>query len=534
MDPFTKPLTRQNNRAMPIAGPLAGTPVNPVLGNGIAGVPATAAARPIGAGIVPSGTDMLATKNPNTGNGPLAVPTLGNIPDQAQRPVTQSTASRLPQPIASRQPATADITVDELLKQLNQSQIAGRQTGKLPQGVNGIIQVVGDTADPSFKPEATRGAILTDSGYYTGSEFGNSPLATGGGSIRMSEIAGASKKVAEQKGEQLNQTQPPPLPIYQGRPIAGSFGGGTAGLWGAAVMERGDNYNRAMAVKRHFEEQGLDLKKQELIQKNPLLGAQTDYYKAHADLFRAQASPEYLHRQEQTSEAAAMLQERRDIATRLREAQRNHATALKSGDPDQIAGAVDLITALNEDAGAVGVKPLPVPNRPMTSDEEATLKTQATENLKAKRGSAGRFFNTTPSAAEISAEVQRLKATSSAQPLNRFQTARISVLEQKLADGTPLSDKEQSQLQRLWELQQAAQAGSNSSYTAQRDAFIRSQAENPEQYINQPDNQGATNQQPQQPSKAMLSGNAVVVNGQSHPLNPDGTVSIDGRKYRVQ
>lgn len=33
---------------------------------------------------------------------------------------------------------------------------------------------------------------------------------------------------------------------------------------------------------------------------------------------------------------------------------------------------------------------------------------------------------------------------------------------------------------------------------------------------------------------AFLHGNAVTVNGQSYPLNPDGTVTISGRKFRVQ
>ena len=35
-------------------------------------------------------------------------------------------------------------------------------------------------------------------------------------------------------------------------------------------------------------------------------------------------------------------------------------------------------------------------------------------------------------------------------------------------------------------------------------------------------------------AKATLSGNGIVFQGKSYPLNPDGTVTIDGRKFRVQ
>jgi hypothetical protein len=101
---------------------------------------------------------------------------------------------------------------------------------------------------------------------------------------------------------------------------------------------------------------------------------------------------------------------RRDISTRLRDAQRGYSAALKTGDPDSIASAVDLIRFLNDEAKVYGIPQLPVPKRPMTSDETATLRDQATANLKANRSALGKFFNTSPSEAEINAEMQRLKS----------------------------------------------------------------------------------------------------------------------------
>jgi hypothetical protein len=49
-----------------------------------------------------------------------------------------------------------------------------------------------------------------------------------------------------------------------------------------------------------------------------------------------------------------------------------------------------------------------------------------------------------------------------------------------------------------------------------------------------PPQPGIPAQTQQQAGKAFLTGNQVTVNGQSYPLNPDGTVTISGRKYRVQ
>lgn len=115
---------------------------------------------------------------------------------------------------------------------------------------------------------------------------------------------------------------------------------------------------------------------------------------------------------------------RRDISVRLRDAQRGYSAALQNGDPDKIAAAVDLIGALNEDAKSYGVPTLPVPQRPTTSDEGAALRGQAIANLKANRGLVGKFFNTDPSAAEINAEMQRLKGGTTGQPPQQSQNGR--------------------------------------------------------------------------------------------------------------
>jgi len=190
-------------------------------------------------------------------------------------------------------------------------------------------------------------------------------------------------------------------------------------------------------------------------------------------------------------------QDKRDATLRLREAQRAYAAAVKSGDPDKINEAVDFIEDLNANARDVGVKPLPVPKRPMTTEQEEALRTQAVENLKAKRGVVGRFFNNTPSPKAVADEMKRLQQ-SGAQPPNA---------EPQMADGRQTAHTPGSAVQ-------AAKARTSTPVTRATPAGKA---------------------QPQvQPAKAILSGNAVVVNGQSHPLNPDGTVTIGGRKYRVQ
>lgn len=105
---------------------------------------------------------------------------------------------------------------------------------------------------------------------------------------------------------------------------------------------------------------------------------------------------------------------KRDIAVRLRDAQRGYVAALKSGDPDRVASAVDTIEAMNADAETLGVTKLPVPKRPMTSEQTAALAEQATANLKAKRGLIGRVLDSSPNAAEVQTEVDRMKKSAPA------------------------------------------------------------------------------------------------------------------------
>ena len=105
------------------------------------------------------------------------------------------------------------------------------------------------------------------------------------------------------------------------------------------------------------------------------------------------------------------LQAKRDVATRLREAQRGYQAAKKSGDPDAVAEAVEYIELLNADARAYGVQPLPLPKRAYTTAEEDSLKEMATESLNKKRSKFSRWTGTTPAAADVAAEVSRLKQT---------------------------------------------------------------------------------------------------------------------------
>jgi hypothetical protein len=116
------------------------------------------------------------------------------------------------------------------------------------------------------------------------------------------------------------------------------------------------------------------------------------------------------------------------------------------------------------------------------------LRQQAIENLKAQRGAIGKFFNSSPNPKAVEAEMQRLRKT-----------------------GVP----------------------------ANQTAVPHNQAVAPPKPSSAPPNISTTNmppdrQPPQQTGKAFLSGNNVMVNGQSYPLNSDGTVTIAGRKYRVQ
>jgi hypothetical protein len=105
-----------------------------------------------------------------------------------------------------------------------------------------------------------------------------------------------------------------------------------------------------------------------------------------------------------------LLLTKRDISTRLREAQRGYQAAVKKGNPDAIAEAVDFIEALNTDAKTYGVAPLPVPPRPMTSDEETALYEQATNNVRGNQGRVAKAIGLDPNKQDIEAEFQRLKS----------------------------------------------------------------------------------------------------------------------------
>lgn len=135
-------------------------------------------------------------------------------------------------------------------------------------------------------------------------------------------------------------------------------------------------------------------------------------------------SPMLKHPPAQSGDDKTLALTRRDISVRMRDAQRGYSAALKSNDPDKVAAAVDLISSLNEDAKTYGVPTLPVPKRPMTSDEEAQLRSQAVSNLKANRSAVGKLFDTSPTPAEIGAEVQRLRGGAAGQPSQQSQNDR--------------------------------------------------------------------------------------------------------------
>lgn len=181
-------------------------------------------------------------------------------------------------------------------------------------------------------------------------------------------------------------------------------------------------------------------------------------------------------------------QEKRDVAVRLRDAQRNYSTAIKSGDPAVINEAIDLLEYTNDQAKEIGVPLVKVPARRETEEQTEVLRQQAIESLKAQRGTIGKFFNRSPNPKAVEAEMQRLRKTGA--PANQTTAPH----NQAVAPSKPSS------------------APPNTST------------------INMPPDR----QPPQQTGKAFLSGNNVMVNGQSYPLNSDGTITIAGRKYRVQ
>jgi hypothetical protein len=174
------------------------------------------------------------------------------------------------------------------------------------------------------------------------------------------------------------------------------------------------------------------------------------------------------------SGSKAANQEKRDIAVRLRDAQRSYAVAVKSGDPTVINEAIDLLEYTNDQAKSVGVPLVKIPSHRESAEDTEAFRLQAVENLKAQRGAVGRLFNSSPSPKAVEAEMQRLRKTGT---VPASQTAQAAATQQAPAPAAPAQ---------------------------------------------------------QQSGKAFLSGNQVSVNGQSYPMNPDGTVTISGRKYRVQ
>lgn len=183
---------------------------------------------------------------------------------------------------------------------------------------------------------------------------------------------------------------------------------------------------------------------------------------------------------------------KRDISVRLRDAQRAYNQAVKTGDPATINEAIDNLHYLNEQAQDAGVPLANVPAKRETAEETEALRQQAVENLKAQRGKIGKFFNKSPSPKAVKEEMERLRKTRSSG--TQATVAQMAASHNQITTPKPPAE--------------ATAANSVS--------------------LPQP----AVKQQPG--NAAFLHGNTVSVNGQSYPLNPDGTVTIQGRKYRVQ
>lgn len=258
-----------------------------------------------------------------------------------------------------KQAGQQDITVDQYLTNLSADQAAGRQTGKMPRGVTGSVQVVGDLADDSFKPGPKNGAVLTDAGYYTGSEYGNSPLSQGGGKTKLSEIATASDqanqvKQQQQQAQAANRPQQiavPSVDDYLNKidPAIRSLAPMKA--LRIATEARNNDMKVALAgqeINQKAQQHGAEMqqKQNELAAHKPVYDAQAGYYGAHAKLYEAQSSPEYLQRQEriagikdQAARAKEMQKLQHDMATKWVKGQ----TGMEH--PDDIKAALSYIGA---------------------------------------------------------------------------------------------------------------------------------------------------------------------------------------------
>ena len=227
--------------------------------------------------------------------------------------------------------ALNDLTVDQQLGQIAKNQSLGKETGRLPGGVTGYVQVVGDTMDDRFKPGSKNGALLTDAGYYTGSDFGNSPLAAGGGKTRMSEIAGASDQANQFRQQQAiaRQQQIASQPKQHSVPSVDDYLAkidptvrNLAPMRALRIANESRNNDLRMViagqeVSQRGQQHAADLqqKQSELAAHKPVYDAQAGYYNSHAKLMEAQSSPEYLMRQERIAQI-------KDQAARTKEQQK--------------------------------------------------------------------------------------------------------------------------------------------------------------------------------------------------------------------
>ncbi len=279
-------------------------------------IPAIAATAPVIAqkqpvSITPSPAAIAATSPTKTGTGVTA---------------SSSAAAR----VGKSNSNISDLTVDQQLGQIAKNQSLGKETGQLPGGVTGYVQVVGDTMDDRFKPGSKNGALLTDAGYYTGSDFGNSPLAAGGGKTRMSEIAGASNQANQFRQQQAiaRQQQIASQPKQSVPSVDDYLAKIDPAVRDLAPMralrianESRNNDLRMVIAGQEVSQRGqqhaadLQQKQSELAAHKPVYDAQAGYYNSHAKLMEAQSSPEYLMRQERIAQI-------KDQAARTKEQQK--------------------------------------------------------------------------------------------------------------------------------------------------------------------------------------------------------------------